>query len=156
MVLNELGSSLTKALSNIGQATVIDNAVLDTFLKEICTALLQADVNVRQVSGLRVGVKNRVNLEQVSWVRGLGEAACMHGGAACAAGAVMRRLGGGSSAWGSMHARTHAHTHACMQRVHAWPLFTHACMHACVQHVMHLCSCLSPRKSPVTSPHNTP
>ncbi len=66
MVLNELGTSLTRALAQIGQASVIDGAVLDSFLKEICTALLQADVNVKQVSGLRTGVKNRVNLEQLA------------------------------------------------------------------------------------------
>eukprot|EP00983_Pelagomonas_calceolata_P037594 1136410-Pelagomonas_calceolata.AAC.6 len=66
MVLNELGSSLTKALANIGKESVIDGQVLDAFLKEICTALLQADVNVKQVMGLRNGVKNRVNLEQLA------------------------------------------------------------------------------------------
>jgi signal recognition particle subunit SRP54 len=66
MVLGELGSQLTKALHQISTASTIDAAVLDSFLKEICTALLQADVNVKQVMGLRNGVKNRVNLEQLA------------------------------------------------------------------------------------------
>jgi signal recognition particle subunit SRP54 len=66
MVLNELGSRLTQALASINAAPVIDEKVLDACLKEICAALLQADVNVRLVSELRVGVKKRVNIEQLA------------------------------------------------------------------------------------------
>ncbi|KAJ9507604.1 hypothetical protein QJQ45_019210 [Haematococcus lacustris] len=66
MVLNELGKSLTKALASINAAPVIDEKVLDACLKEICTALLQSDVNVKQVMGLRNGVKKRVNIEQLA------------------------------------------------------------------------------------------
>jgi signal recognition particle subunit SRP54 len=32
-------------------------------LKEICTALLQSDVNVRLVKGLRQGIKTQINLD---------------------------------------------------------------------------------------------
>jgi signal recognition particle subunit SRP54 len=53
MVLQELGQRLTKAISSLASAAAIDDKALDTCLKEICTALLQADVNVKQVSGLR-------------------------------------------------------------------------------------------------------
>lgn len=49
MVLGDLGSKLTGALRKMQDHTVIDDEVLDAFLKEICTALLQADVNVKQV-----------------------------------------------------------------------------------------------------------
>ena len=66
MVLEQLGSHITKALSTLGSTSVIDEKVLDTCLKEICTALLQADVNVKQVSGLRTGIKKRVNIEQLA------------------------------------------------------------------------------------------
>lgn len=38
---------------------------LDACLKEIATALLQADVNVRLVAGMRANVKKRCNVEQV-------------------------------------------------------------------------------------------
>lgn len=41
MVLNELGSRIGAALAAMSNATVIDEAVLDTCLKAICTALLQ-------------------------------------------------------------------------------------------------------------------
>lgn len=40
--------------------------VLDACLKEIATALLQADVNVRLVANLRNNVKKRVNMEQLA------------------------------------------------------------------------------------------
>jgi signal recognition particle subunit SRP54 len=69
MVLAELGQRISTALASISTAAVIDEATLDACLKEICTALLQSDVNVRLVAGLRNGVKKRVNLEELA--RGL-------------------------------------------------------------------------------------
>lgn len=66
MVLNELGSRITQALAAMSNAMVIDEAVLDACLKEIATALLQADVNVRLVANLRNGVKKRVNVEELA------------------------------------------------------------------------------------------
>lgn len=49
MVLGDLGSKLAGALRKMQDHAVIDEEVIDAFLKEICTALLQADVNVKQV-----------------------------------------------------------------------------------------------------------
>lgn len=65
-VLAEMGVHITKALASMSSAMVIDEKVLDVCLKEICTALLQADVNVKQVMGLRNGIKKRVNIEQLA------------------------------------------------------------------------------------------
>jgi signal recognition particle subunit SRP54 len=65
MVLAELGQRITHALASMSQAGPIDEAALDSCLKEIATALLQADVNVRMVANLRKNVKNRVNMEQM-------------------------------------------------------------------------------------------
>ena len=45
---------------------VIDEAVLDECLKEICSALLQSDVNVRLVAGLRNNIKKRVNMDELA------------------------------------------------------------------------------------------
>ncbi|KAK9805289.1 hypothetical protein WJX72_011358 [[Myrmecia] bisecta] len=64
MVLNELGAKISRALAAVNDASVIDEAVLDACLKEICTALLQADVNVRLVSSLRNNVKQRANADK--------------------------------------------------------------------------------------------
>lgn len=62
MVLAELGQKVTAALASLSAAPIIDEAVLDACLKEIAAALLQADVNVRLVAGLRNNVKKRVNV----------------------------------------------------------------------------------------------
>ena len=64
MVLAELGASITSALSKATKSNV-DSALLDEILKDIATALLSADVNVRLVATLRANVKKRVNLEEI-------------------------------------------------------------------------------------------
>jgi hypothetical protein len=66
MVLAELGQRISQALASMSNVTVIDEAVLDACIKEICTALLQADVNVRLVANLRSNVKKRVNMEEMA------------------------------------------------------------------------------------------
>jgi hypothetical protein len=100
MVLAELGIHITKAISSLGAQSVIDEKVLDTCLKEISTALLQADVNVKTVLALRNGIKKRVNIEQLA--AGLNKQR------------VIEKAGGGD-------ARVHAWPGACM---HGAP---HAC-----------------------------
>lgn len=49
MVLEDLGMSLTKALANMANRTVIDDEALNALLKDIQRALLLADVNVSLV-----------------------------------------------------------------------------------------------------------
>jgi signal recognition particle subunit SRP54 len=66
MVLAELGQRITTALASISNAPVIDEAALDACLKEIATALLQSDVNVKIVAKLRNNVKKRVNVDQLA------------------------------------------------------------------------------------------
>ncbi len=66
MVLAELGQRITGALASISAASVIDEAALDACLKEIATALLQADVNVKLVANMRNNVKRRVNVEAMA------------------------------------------------------------------------------------------
>lgn len=46
--------------------SLLDLQVLDELLKEICRALLEADVNVRLVQTLRQNVKRTVNLETLA------------------------------------------------------------------------------------------
>lgn len=66
MVLAQLGSSITDALRKMANATVVDDAVIDDMIKEIVTALLSADVNVKLVASLRNNIKNRINLEDMA------------------------------------------------------------------------------------------
>ena len=46
MVLADLGKKITGALSRLNKATIVDEAALNACLKDIVTALLQADVNI--------------------------------------------------------------------------------------------------------------
>ena len=54
MVLAELGSKLTGVLRKLQATTVVDEEILDSILKEICRALMEADVNVKLV-GQKLG-----------------------------------------------------------------------------------------------------
>ncbi|CAD6575540.1 MAG: Signal recognition particle [Tremellales sp. Tagirdzhanova-0007] len=66
MVLADLGARLHAALGQLSKASVVDDKVIDALLKELCAALLEADVNVKLVSQLRTKVKAKVkkNLEE--------------------------------------------------------------------------------------------
>ncbi|CDH48672.1 signal recognition particle 54 kda protein [Lichtheimia corymbifera JMRC:FSU:9682] len=65
MVLADLGRKINSALLELNKAPVIDEQVLDSILKGICSALLAADVNVMLVQRLRGNVKKTVNLEEL-------------------------------------------------------------------------------------------
>ena len=41
------GRKITGALHNLSKATVINEDVLNSLLKEVCSALLEADVNIK-------------------------------------------------------------------------------------------------------------
>ncbi|WWC71576.1 signal recognition particle protein SRP54 [Kwoniella pini CBS 10737] len=60
MVLADLGNRLHGALNQLSRASVVDDRVIDALLKELCAALLEADVNVKLVSQLRTKVKAKV------------------------------------------------------------------------------------------------
>ncbi|KAI6045757.1 SRP54-type protein [Pisolithus marmoratus] len=60
MVLADLGRRLNAAFVSLNRASVVDEKVLDTTLKEITAALLEADVNVKLVASLRQKVKIKV------------------------------------------------------------------------------------------------
>mmetsp|Transcript_7262 Transcript_7262/g.13455 ORF Transcript_7262/g.13455 Transcript_7262/m.13455 type:complete len:504 (-) Transcript_7262:727-2238(-) len=63
MVLGELGTKITAALDRIRRATVIDDEAVNACIKEITSALLQADVNVRYVARLRDAIRLQVSAE---------------------------------------------------------------------------------------------
>jgi signal recognition particle subunit SRP54 len=65
MVLGSLGTSLSTLLSSlVSSRAPIDDTTVDAVLKDICKALLEADVNVKLVQQLRNGIKASLNLEQ--------------------------------------------------------------------------------------------
>lgn len=65
MVLETLGTKIVKALQSLTNQVVVDETALEAALKEVARALLEADVNVKQVSELRQRVKNRVRLAEL-------------------------------------------------------------------------------------------
>jgi signal recognition particle GTPase len=66
MVLAELGNKITNALRQMNNVTVIDEAAVDSMLKEIGNALVLADVNVPLVAKLKANIKKRISLEEVA------------------------------------------------------------------------------------------
>jgi signal recognition particle subunit SRP54 len=65
MVLAELGKKLQGALRSLTTASVIDKALFDAILKEICAALLESDVNVKLVQKLRNNIKSIVDMDKL-------------------------------------------------------------------------------------------
>jgi signal recognition particle subunit SRP54 len=66
MVLAELGNRITNALRQMNSNTVIDEAAVDSMLKEIGNALVMADVNVLLVAKLKTNIKKRISLEEIA------------------------------------------------------------------------------------------
>lgn len=63
MVLVDIGSRISAALKRMVESTVIDQAVIDELLKEICNALVSADVNTKLVVELRNNLKKTLAIE---------------------------------------------------------------------------------------------
>jgi signal recognition particle subunit SRP54 len=65
MVLAELGSTISKALHKITQSVLIDDSAIDAMLKEICAALIMADVNIKLIKLLKTNIKANLNFEEL-------------------------------------------------------------------------------------------
>ena len=66
MVLAQLGGSISRALQQMANATVIDEKVLNECLNEITRALLQADVQFMLVRDMKNNIKKIVNLDDLA------------------------------------------------------------------------------------------
>ncbi|XP_046859050.1 signal recognition particle 54 kDa protein [Xenia sp. Carnegie-2017] len=66
MVLADLGRKITEALRSLSNATIINEEVLNSLLKEVCKALLEADVNVQLVKKLRENVKSAIDFDDMA------------------------------------------------------------------------------------------
>ncbi|KAJ4115035.1 Signal recognition particle [Fusarium oxysporum] len=65
MVLQDLGRRINAAVTNLTREQNLDEKAFDGMLKEICAALLEADVNVRLVGQLRKSIKSTVNFKEL-------------------------------------------------------------------------------------------
>lgn len=66
MVLADLSSKITSAIRSLGKQAVVDEEQIDLCLKEISTALLQSDVNVKLVMTLRNSIKSSIRLTEAT------------------------------------------------------------------------------------------
>ncbi|KAH9332010.1 hypothetical protein KI387_004118, partial [Taxus chinensis] len=66
MVLAQLGGSISRAIQQMSNATIIDEKVLNDCLNEISRALLQADVQFKMVRDMQINIKKIVNLEDLA------------------------------------------------------------------------------------------
>ncbi|RDX80144.1 hypothetical protein CR513_39333 [Mucuna pruriens] len=66
MVLAELGGSISRALQQMSNATIIDEKVLNDCLNDITRALLQSDVQFKLVRDMQTNIKNIVNLDDLA------------------------------------------------------------------------------------------
>jgi signal recognition particle subunit SRP54 len=66
MVLADLGRKITSALRSLGNATIINQDVLDTLLREVCKALIESDVNIRLVKQLRENVLSVIDFDETA------------------------------------------------------------------------------------------
>lgn len=66
MVLADLGRKITSALKSLSNATIINEEVLNGMLKDICAALLEADVNIRLVKQLRENVRSVIDFDEMA------------------------------------------------------------------------------------------
>nr|XP_009603108.1 signal recognition particle 54 kDa protein 2-like [Nicotiana tomentosiformis]XP_016501304.1 PREDICTED: signal recognition particle 54 kDa protein 2-like [Nicotiana tabacum] len=66
MVLAQLGGSISRALQQMSNATIIDEKVLNECLNEITRALLQSDVQFKLVRDMSTNIKKIVNLDDLA------------------------------------------------------------------------------------------
>ena len=63
MVLNDLGHKIAGALRRLNEVVVVDDELIDGCLKEICNALLSADVGVAQVVRVKKNILKDLDAE---------------------------------------------------------------------------------------------
>ncbi|KAI1002359.1 Signal recognition particle [Podosphaera aphanis] len=66
MVLQDLGRRISSAVSDLTRSSNLDEKRFDGMIKEICAALLEADVNVKLVGNLRKSIKSSVNFKELA------------------------------------------------------------------------------------------
>lgn len=66
MVLADLGRKITASLKLLNNAPVINEEALNSMLKEICAALIEADVNILLVKQLRENVRSVIDFEEMA------------------------------------------------------------------------------------------
>jgi len=65
MVLGELGNKISSALSKVEHSSILTEQSVSDMIKEICNALVAADVNIKIIFNLRESIKARIQLNTI-------------------------------------------------------------------------------------------
>ncbi|KAB8360562.1 hypothetical protein FH972_024302 [Carpinus fangiana] len=65
MVLSDLGRRINSAVNDLTRSSTLDEKAFEEMIKEICNALISADVNIKLVSTLRNSIKKTVNFKEL-------------------------------------------------------------------------------------------
>ncbi|KAK4621677.1 Signal recognition particle [Fulvia fulva] len=65
MVLADLGKRINSAVNDLTRGQTIDEKAFDGMVKEVCNALMEADVNIKLVAVLRKTIKNAVKFNEL-------------------------------------------------------------------------------------------
>jgi len=65
MVLSDLGRRINSAVNDLTRSATLDEKAFEGMVKEICNALVEADVNIKLVAGLRQSIKKTVNFKEL-------------------------------------------------------------------------------------------
>ncbi|KAK7207045.1 SRP54-type protein [Myxozyma melibiosi] len=65
MVLADLGRRINSAMSELTRSNVVDEKAVDNMLREVCSALLESDVNIKLVATLRNNIKKKINFKEL-------------------------------------------------------------------------------------------
>ncbi|KAI5241044.1 signal recognition particle protein [Aureobasidium subglaciale] len=66
MVLQDLGRRINAAVNDLTRSATLDEKAFDGMIKEICNALVEADVNIKLVAGLRTSIKKTVDFKELA------------------------------------------------------------------------------------------
>jgi len=66
MVLQDLGKRINAAVTDLTRAPTMSEKAFDGMIKEICNALMEADVNIRLVGTLRKAIKSKVKFGELA------------------------------------------------------------------------------------------
>ena len=70
MVLADLGKQIQEQFKKLNRSKSVDKPLIDEILKEICNALMLADINIKYVIQMRTAVEKKVSAELIEHEEG--------------------------------------------------------------------------------------
>ena len=64
--MQNLGRRINAAVNDLTRSATLDEKAFEAMIKEICNALVESDVNIKLVAGLRNSIKKTVNFNELA------------------------------------------------------------------------------------------